>query len=301
MQLKKPLTYKKQLKLLKSRHLIIKNDNVACDILSHVNYYRLSAYGLGLKDKNDIFNENVTLEQIYNLYKFDIELRHKVIELIEYIEIDLRTSIAYSLAFKYGSEAYLRSDCFNDVEQFARFACNFYNDKKRNRSLIVRHHVDKYDGKIPIWAVVEIFTFGTMSKLYSNLTTEIQKKIAKTFLQDADNYIIGVGYLKGWLKSLVEIRNICAHFDRLYNRIFLSPPKLYKEHSDMGIDNRRFFAFLLVIGRLTYSRRKWIKFINDIAILINKYDDVRLDFMGFPPKWKSILYNVKSYKLNKQL
>ncbi|MGL5257542.1 MAG: Abi family protein, partial [Proteocatella sp.] len=147
--------------------------------------------------------------------------------------MNLRTKLAYCLAFRYGSEAYLNSECFVDTQQFAKFVCNFYSDKRhQGKSPVVIHHDKKYKGKMPIWAAVELLSFGTLSRVYANLRPDLQKQVSKTFLSDADTFVIGSDFLRGWFKSLVELRNACAHFDRLYNKRFISPPKLFKEHKE---------------------------------------------------------------------
>lgn len=295
MELKAPLTYKNQIKLLQSRNLVIKDKALAKNILSHVNYYRLSAYGIGLK-KDDIFYDGVSLEAIYSLYQFDTDLRNLIFKTVGSIEINLRTKLAYCLAFRYGSEAHLKSECFDDIQQFAKFVCNFYNDKKhQGKSPVVLHHEKKYKGKMPIWAAVELLTFGTISRVYSNLKPNLQKQVAKTFLSDMDSFFVGGDYLKGWFKSLVELRNSCAHFDRLYNKRVTSPPKLFKEHK--LIKNDTLFALLLVIGRLVSSRKTWILFIADLSKLLKKYPYVKIERMGFPDNWKSVLYGQKSYRI----
>lgn len=48
--------------------------------------------------------------------------------------------------------------------------------------------------------------------------------------------------------KLVEVRNICAHYGRMYNRILSSEPRLYREHSH--VKRNRAFAVILVIKRL---------------------------------------------------
>ena len=58
---------------------------------------------------------------------------------------------------------------------------NFYNkigyeevmssfDKEKNYykdSLIVKHHKKKYNGKLPLWVMVELMSFSNLSKFYS--------------------------------------------------------------------------------------------------------------------------------------
>ena len=64
-----------QIKILKSRGLKIADENFAKDFLYKNNYYRISGYTATLR-KNDIFNENVTFENIVDIYNFDYQLRH---------------------------------------------------------------------------------------------------------------------------------------------------------------------------------------------------------------------------------
>ncbi len=67
-------TYKQQIKILKSRNIII-NDEIFCEkILGQLNYYRLIAYMLPYKI-NDKLYKDVTFEKIYSIYEFDRKLR----------------------------------------------------------------------------------------------------------------------------------------------------------------------------------------------------------------------------------
>ena len=107
--LKNPLSYQEQITHLQKKHsLTIANLDEALLILKKVNYYRLSAYGIGLKDsKNpEMYLPGISLEHLYRLYAFDAHLRTLLIPVIEELEIELRTKIAYHLAMTYGSEGY---------------------------------------------------------------------------------------------------------------------------------------------------------------------------------------------------
>lgn len=72
--LKPALTYSEQIDRLKNFHnLFIDDSNEALHILESVNYYRLSGYGIGLtaKDNKDIYQDGVSLKNLYDLYCFD--------------------------------------------------------------------------------------------------------------------------------------------------------------------------------------------------------------------------------------
>ena len=74
-------TIDQQIDILKSRGLIIKNENFAKDILSRKNYYNIiNAFKEFFIDNNNLsseekYLENTTFEAVYSLYKFDLQLR----------------------------------------------------------------------------------------------------------------------------------------------------------------------------------------------------------------------------------
>ncbi len=77
---KPPLTYQQQVELLKSRGLLIPDEERAIRHLSNISYYRLSAYMLPCKKikdgrYTDHFIEGKTWDDVYNLYLFDRKLR----------------------------------------------------------------------------------------------------------------------------------------------------------------------------------------------------------------------------------
>lgn len=74
--LKEPKTFKEQLNILKDKNVIIENEELALNTLSKINYYRLSAYGLMLKEKDkDLYKDGVSFRQIKRIYDFDKRLR----------------------------------------------------------------------------------------------------------------------------------------------------------------------------------------------------------------------------------
>ena len=100
---KPPLTYYEQVELLKSRGLLIPDEERVIRHLSNISYYRLSAYMLPFKEikdgsYTDRFIEGTTWDDVYNLYLFDRKFRLLVFDAIERLEISIRTQIIYQLA-----------------------------------------------------------------------------------------------------------------------------------------------------------------------------------------------------------
>ena len=76
---KPPLTYEKQVELLLSRGLIVTDRKRAERHLANISYYRLSAYMLPYKKKEDgiiidAFKEGTTWDDIYDLYVSDRDI-----------------------------------------------------------------------------------------------------------------------------------------------------------------------------------------------------------------------------------
>ena len=294
--LKPALTYPEQIERLKNVHnLTISDDAVAFEILKKVNYYRLSAYGLGLTQKNDKekYLDGISLEHIFRLYEFDSRFRNILVHVIEQLEIQLRTQISNFLALKYGSEGYMDSTLFTDKKTkdgesvHAAVIANFKKECGHQKNApFVKHHMDKYGGHFPVWVAVELFTFGNLSSLYSIMTLEDRKEIAKLYNTEPK-------YLGSWILALVEIRNICAHYSRLYNMPLKQSPHLYPEHKKYragGIN--KVFPALLSIKRMLNNDTRWQSFETQLETLIDEYSDVvRLSFMGFPEDWKEVLSN----------
>lgn len=73
MKLKKPRTYDDQIGILKSRGLIIDNEEFAKSILKNIGYYKLSGFYKffykNIKENTEReFKEGTKFEDIYNLY-----------------------------------------------------------------------------------------------------------------------------------------------------------------------------------------------------------------------------------------
>lgn len=293
MTLKPALNYEDQIIKLKVDHnLKIKDEVYATEILEKVNYYRLSGYGIGLKKYNnkEHYKDDITIEHLFNLYCFDSQFKNNLIRTIEQIEIELRTRIAYHLAITYGSDVLMHEDNFIDKRNkkgqtiYSIINENLSNevDRQKNKPF-VKHHLRKYDGKFPIWVSVELMSFGNLSSLFSILKDEDQKEISNYYNTDPK-------YLKNWILCLVEVRNICAHYTRLYNMPLKETPRLYSENKQYKGKQNKIFPILLIIKRLLNSNDQWESLLKDLENTFNKYQDYfNYKFMGFPPNWKDIL------------
>lgn len=283
--LKSPATFEEQIQILKKRGLVIEDEEVAFRTLQRINYYRLSAYGLSLKN-NDRFYTGVTFSQIHALYEFDHRFRYLIMDMTEQVEIAFRTHISYRIAHTYGSLGHLESAHFENEKYHEAFLVELDKEVRRSQEIFIKHHFDKYEGNFPVWVAIEVLSFGTLSKLFSNMKNEDKNYIANS------NYRVPAIYLESWLKCLSYVRNICAHYGRLYNRPLTSKPRLGHKSKQLGIQQNRIFAHLYILKQLIPERRKWSDFVTRLEALLSEYNDViELERIGFPEDWEAILIN----------
>lgn len=282
-----PLTVEDQIKNLISIGLIIENEEEAKKFLNDVSYFRLiKAYSLGLKPKNGNYYSGISFNQIVSLYKFNSDFRQLLFKQVERVEINLRCRVANYFSTKYGIFGYECSSNFQNPQYHFDFLEDIQEEIHRNsRSPFVKNFQDNYcDGKIPMYALVELFSFGTLSKFFKNMKNEDKKMISST-------YNVGWTYFESWIESIAYVRNICAHYGRIYNAKLAKRPTLYKQYSRLNIDNSHIFSTLICLSRLMPQDVHWLSFVDQIELLIENYPYVKIELMGFPNNWKSILLN----------
>lgn len=280
-----PLDVAGQIENLKSLNLIIADEAYAAQFLNDVSYFRfIKAYSLGLKPKNGCYYDGVTFEQLVELYLFNANFRQMLFAQIERVEVNLRCRLSNYFSVKYGVMGYKNSKNFANDTFHASFLADIEAEVMRNRRApFVKNFQTNYEGsEIPFYALVEVFSFGTLSKFFKNLKNEDKKAIAST-------YHISYPYYESWIESIAYVRNLCAHYGRLYNAKLSKTPKLYKQDTSQGVSSIRIFGILVCIKRLLPADRHWHDFIDQLGFLFEKYPHVRKETMGFPDNWKEIL------------
>lgn len=281
-KIKPPATYEEQIAILRKHGCIINNENVCKDKLSTVGYYRLSAYFLPFRQPDGTYIADTNFDTVYQIYEFDRKLRNLLFSAVEVIEINLRSRLSYFHSAKYGSLGYKEAGNFNNRHNHNRFENNLNREIANNSNVaFVKHHIDYYEGNFPLWAAMELFTFGMLSYFYNDLKTADQKVVARQ---------MGLNYreLGSWLRCCTDLRNICAHYGRLYYRIFTAAP------SGLNLSEReswRLWGAVLLLRSIYPSADRWnFEFIPAINALFEEYkDNINLYHIAFPDDWKDKL------------
>ena len=291
---KQAKTLDEQAELLLSRGLVADKDRLIA-VLSQINYYRLSTYLYTYRAGAESFLPGTSLDHILRLYEFDHALRMLLLDIIEGIEVLVRTRLAYHFALRYGPFDWTRQELFPDFnpayDDFARWQAKLEEQTRRSRELksnedTVTHFFRKYGDshdRLPIWMLTEIMDFGATLSFFRGVEPSIRKEVARSLEQPEE--ILG-----SWLLSLNTIRNRCAHHARLWNwqlgiPVKLPTPRKYPEWSVPGLSNRYLGAILYICswisGRL-YTKDGWRQRARETLLA---YGDVDLSRIGMPRGW----------------
>lgn len=286
--LKKHLSISEQVELMKSRGLIIRDDSAAQAALAHINYYRLSGYLHSFKVKgSDHYAAGLTWERLQRIYDFDRKFTQILMFALEDIEETLKTRFSYILSSEYPEEPliYLDTSIYRDQNAYQRFVRHFEREIQNNRKLpFVKHHIENYDTKFPIWVAVELFTMGNLHAVYDNLVTPLQKKIARSFQT-------GPVQLASWIENLTYTRNHLAHFMRIYKFNFGRTFVECKYHPFPAVHTHMIFDQIFIMKCLYSTPQEWNAYVlPQLQALFEDYQlEVQLMDLGFPENWESVI------------
>ena len=215
-------------------------------------------------------------------------------------ENNVRSVIAHDFAKKYGHDNYMRIDNFDkthpNVSVIAELVSilqrEIANQLKKKNPMIM-HYIVTY-GYVPPWVLVNIITFGTLSKFYSFLKQKDQNDIGKHF-----NVI--PRDMKVFLKNLALARNCCAHDERFFDMQLKSKIASNYFHSHLGLSGQQsrgksdVFSLVIIIKHLL-PKKAFNKFFNSLNKMItqlsNNLNTISInnvnDKMGFPTNWINI-------------
>lgn len=296
---KPALTLDEQIALLKSRGLAIQCEEEARNFLKTVSYYRLSAYTFYYEKKNPdnsrshSFYTGKTFTEVKELYIFDSKLRRLFWEAIERIEIAFRSSLTYHLSILYNPHWYTDKDLFvprfdhaDFIEKFKKdsgFSFNPQDDKRMGGEVFINHYYTTYDTPQlpPGWMACEIIPLGRLSRVYSSLKEySDQKLIARDFGLNSQVFV-------SWMRSLSYMRNLCAHYCRIWNRNFnVNQPANSKHLGIIFNPQDRIYSYIAICAILLKridARTKWT---TRIRSLLNDYPNISRDSMGFREGWE---------------
>ncbi len=294
MKYEKPaISIEDQLSILeKERGLIIKDQDKAKKYLKNIGYFRLSGYmfHLQIKDGTHLFKDGTEFNQIIRHYKFDQQLRILFLIYLERIEVKLRASLTNEFSINHGFFWYQNIELFANTEIHESICFEIKQNYDNAKERFLKSYKNKYttEDYPPSNMALEILTFGKLAKLYKGLKNNTEKMaIAKSFGLPSS-------ILTSWLIYLNNVRNVCAHYGRLWNRRITADQPVIpsrKKNRFNGELPRNFnttaFGMISLINKLLDSFNPQNKFIYNVISLIDEYSDIiDVKYMGFTENWK---------------
>lgn len=288
---KPPLSIPEQIAKLKDRKLLFNDEVKAAHYLSNISYYRLRAYTYPFQDNSTPdheFVQEVSFEEIICLYVFDRQLRLLVFNAIEKIEIALRTKIIYEFSLTNGSHWYENVALYRNPTRFFREVNILYEEIDRSNETFIQHYKDTYTNPAnpPAWMSLEVASMGILSKLFTNLKKGAEKrKVTREFgLTQPET-------LESWMHTFANLRNVCAHHGRLWNRRFTIHPQIpyntiYPFLRNQNIYPNKLYATLCCITYISAIISPNNSFNTCLKELLKSCPLVELHEMGFPTDWE---------------
>ncbi len=273
----KPLTCEEQIALLQERGILVKDSQAAIQHLSSVGFYRLFSY---VKPLLAISSHPVDFDQAWDLYVFDRKIRLLLIDAIERIEVAFRVAISERMSIQYGSLWYNDPNQFSNLKRHADFIQEVAKLIKRKKHPLIKHYYETYSAPSlsPSWMLIECLTFGNCSKVFCNLKNRKDKKsIAEHFGQTFKT-------LGSWIVSLTELRNICAHHERVWNHVFHYPPK---NAPSAPHQKEKFYQQSYIVIKLLQQISPHSDWQKKLKTLFEEHPKTPFYQMGFSENWQN--------------
>ena len=299
-------TLDEQVSILRSKGLIVEEEEKVKDILLRENYFFVNGYRILFFDKNRKFLTGTTFKELYSAFLFDRNLRNVLFKNLLVVENNLKSIISYQLSKKYGyKEAdYLNPKNFTQDIKDNRRVEDVLNKMKRQiringeKHTATFHYMTKYKF-VPLWILVKVLSFGLINELYGILKEEDQDEIASYYKIDKNT-------LKIYIQLLSNYRNLCAHEDMVYDhrtQVYIDDTKY---HSLLGLKTNEFGEYIqgktdmyaiVIIFKQMLQKDRFNEFMKELKLAFEVFDnnvnvisnEKLLDKMGFPKNYMDIV------------
>ena len=266
--------------------------------LRSVGFYRLRGYSFHLyNNATKQYVQGTKFEDILKLYLFDQELSALIFAMISKIEVALRVHLVEAL-LTHGDALILQdSSIFKKKKMYWQNLSAIASEIARSNDVFIKHNFDNHEGEVPVWAAVEVLSFGTLSKIIKNLKTGVGSSYS--ILAANYQYTSKKGnqvnpsqkMFASWVQGVSALRNMCAHNSRIYNRTIHTTPEILDVDKVTPLPaHNGLYQILLAMKYLRSSNKEWRVFVEALDKLIqNNISVISLTAMNLPTDWKEHL------------
>ncbi len=316
------LSIDEQIDQLRKRGVETGSHEFAANLLKAVGYYRLTGYlypfreseqtkdthgGTSMRILNH-YQPGTSMEHAAKIIDFDRRLRMLMLDGLERIEISLRMRMGYVMGrtspFAHTDPATFVSS-FTELQEddnagataskHEQWLARVHARQTDSDEAFVTHFRDKYDGRMPIWALTEILEMGHLVRMYGGLINSLATEIAQFYGAPSKKVMLS------WLSSLNYVRNVAAHHARLFNRKLVAAPGRPRTGSVPLLNHMRdestakeIFGLYNALAVTAYLLRRIDKHSGWPERLIALIDDFpatptfTIATMGFPTDWTAL-------------
>jgi abortive infection bacteriophage resistance protein len=212
---------------------------------------------------------------------------------IERIEIGFRTKLIYHMSHEKSPWWFEDSTNFRNAVVHTETLLAIDRELKQTKEVFIREHNLRYhtdSRRPPAWKTLEVVSFGNVSKLFGNLDPSIVKS-KDTIASELGT--VNHTFLPSWLQSINQIRNICAHHGRLWNKNLPGRPKLLPKPPRPWVadvppvgEHHMLYVHLCCMKYLLDSIHPGNNFSQKLYALLSKYPNIDPKALGIKPLWK---------------
>ena len=304
-------TIEEQIATLKIRGLSITNESKTAKYLLSNNYYNIiNGYSKFFQHPGtDTYIDGVTFDEVSSLYTFDKDVKRAILQAILEAEHHIKSITAHRFAEAYPGQkyAYLNTNSYADnkildVGFIVSKLSKIINTNKRYRGNSIHHYAHTHSD-VPIWVLTDYLEFGDLRTIIENLPNSLQNEIARDLVSFIStnvpdfNDVFPPETLISFLKNINEVRNKCAHNNRLLNFKCRSNSTfwetIHNEEILMGDDSRKTVYSTIISLQCFISNAEfnilWNTLRKKVIKLERKLPSIDINVinrsLGFPDDW----------------
>lgn len=303
-------TLTEQIQLLRNRNLTINDEDYAKKYLLSNNYYNIiNGYSKFFPMEGENYIGGTTFEEVARLYLFDKELKQAFFKAILNAESHLKSIFAYRFAELFSNKpySYLNIECYTRektlsvISTISRLSQIISRQQKFPESSIA-HYIQNHN-EIPIWVLVNQLEFGELRNMLTSSTVQLQNRVAKDLCDFIKQNLSRIStfppeIMISFVENMNEVRNICAHTNRLIGFKCRRDSKYWNVlHDNYGIapeNERRNVYSVFVSTQCFLSKMEYCALNNKIKKLVHIHLEKHLNSitsneimqkLGFPTDW----------------
>lgn len=274
-------TLDQQIELLKSRNLIINDEDYAKTILITTSYYTLINSYKSIFCENDIFKDGIQFNDlvIYNHFEYDVQML--IFKQLISLENSFKTKTSYVLSQQFGvhHKNYLNPKNYNNRNNKLYSKLKFINEIiKKDESYPIKHY-RLYKNHVPAWILVRNMTFGQVLTFYMQFKSKTKTDIEKYFPKLLSPLNIYLGVIKSFRNKIAHgtpITLFQADFSLTFDSIPIEVKNYYNitknRFNKKGFGKNDLLSLLISLLILTNDEMEKYKFLLELKELLLRYN-----------------------------